>query len=143
MTKYFTKEQIMTVMGEQNLMLDDIWGIEQRLDEMPAANVVELKWTEEIKIPEYIDKEDAYFAVLENWSSDMLPGDFDDIIRAVPSADVAPVVHAQWEIPIFIDGNDALDPRVKCSECGEVEAALARWKYCPNCGARMDGGDKE
>lgn len=60
-----------------------------------------------------------------------------------PPADVAPVVHAQWEIPIFIDGNDVLDPRVKCSECGEVEAALARWKYCPNCGARMDGGDEE
>ena len=55
------------------------------------------------------------------------------------AADVAPAVHAQWEIPVFIDGNDKLDPRVKCSECGTVEAAFARWKYCPNCGARMDG----
>lgn len=32
----------MTVMGEQNLMLDDIWGIEQRLDELPTADVVEI-----------------------------------------------------------------------------------------------------
>lgn len=39
MTKYFTKEQIMTVMGEQNLMLDDIWGIEQRLDELSTADI--------------------------------------------------------------------------------------------------------
>ena len=39
MTKYFTKEQVMTAMGEQNLMLNDIWGVEQRLDELPAADV--------------------------------------------------------------------------------------------------------
>lgn len=42
MTKYFTKEQVMTAMGEQNLMLDDIWGVEQRLDELPVADVVEV-----------------------------------------------------------------------------------------------------
>lgn len=42
MTKYFTKEQIMSAMGEQNLMLDDIWGVEQRLDELPVADVVEV-----------------------------------------------------------------------------------------------------
>lgn len=42
MTKYFTKEQVMTAMGEQNLMLDDIWGVEERLDELPAADVVEV-----------------------------------------------------------------------------------------------------
>lgn len=41
-TKYFTKEQVMNAMGEQNLMLDDIWGVEQRLDELPAADVVEV-----------------------------------------------------------------------------------------------------
>ena len=54
------------------------------------------------------------------------------------AADVAPVRHGRWEFPIFADSDDELDPRVKCSECGSVEAAFARWKYCPNCGARMD-----
>ena len=47
MTKYFTKEQVMSAMGEQNLMLDDIWGVEQRLDELPAADVAPViyaKW---------------------------------------------------------------------------------------------------
>lgn len=42
MTKYFTKEQVMNAMEEQNLMLDDIWGVEQRLDELPTADVVEV-----------------------------------------------------------------------------------------------------
>lgn len=61
----------------------------------------------------------------------------------IHAADVAPVRHGYWEFPIFTDNDDGLDPRVKCSECGSVEAAFARWKYCPNCGARMDklGGD--
>lgn len=39
MTKYYTKEQVMTAMGEQNLMLDDIWGVEQRLDELSVTDV--------------------------------------------------------------------------------------------------------
>lgn len=42
MAKYYTKEQIMNAMEEQNLMLDDIWGVEERLDELPPANVVEV-----------------------------------------------------------------------------------------------------
>lgn len=47
MTKYFSKEQIMKVMEEQNLMLDDIWGVEQRLDELQGADVapvVHARW---------------------------------------------------------------------------------------------------
>ena len=59
-------------------------------------------------------------------------------ILDMPAADVASVRHGYWEFPIFADNDDELDPRVKCSECGSVEAAFARWKYCPNCGARMD-----
>lgn len=63
--------------------------------------------------------------------------------REIQTADVAPVRHAYWEFPIFTNSDDKLDPRVKCSECGSVEAAFARWKYCPNCGARMDKEDNE
>lgn len=93
---------------------------------------------------EYITKEQA---IDEAWDAFMINDDpelgrvIEENIMRLPPADVVEVVHAQWEIPIFIDGNDALDPRVKCSECGAVEAAFARWKYCPNCGARMDGGN--
>lgn len=93
---------------------------------------------------EYITKEQAIDEVWDAFTSRDDPDlgrVIEENIERLPAADVVPVVHAQWEIPIFIDGNDALDPRVKCSECGEVEAALARWKYCPNCGARMDGGE--
>lgn len=57
------------------------------------------------------------------------------IVKNMPAADVALVVHGKWEFPIFADGN-ANDPRCKCSECGSIETPLARHKYCPNCGAK-------
>lgn len=64
-------------------------------------------------------------------------------LEAEPAVDAAPVMRGQWELPIFTDEEDKLDPRVKCSACGNVEAALARWKHCPNCGARMEGGEND
>lgn len=73
----------------------------------------------------------------------------DDIIALVNAikwlqvADVAPVVHGEW-IPIS-DGDMA-----ECSECGEnydvgdgfgmaaFELFRKYYRYCPNCGAKMD-----
>ena len=58
-------------------------------------------------------------------------------IEALPSADVVQVVHARWEnySPITI----------KCSRCGHVipDWRYSECKYCPKCGARMDGERKE
>ncbi|MFQ7062575.1 MAG: hypothetical protein ACLRQY_07570 [[Clostridium] leptum] len=65
---------------------------------------------------------------------------FDNVakmIELLPTANVEEVKHGKWEFPIFTDSDDGLDPRVKCSECGGIEVAFARWKYCPNCGAKM------
>ena len=61
-----------------------------------------------------------------------------DVIRSVPAADVAPVVHGKWapseENPGFL----------VCSACGDCYvvdewADGKKWRYCPNCGAKMDG----
>lgn len=60
----------------------------------------------------------------------------------IPAADVAPVVHGRWE-------RDA-DGDWYCTNCDEVVAICEsgrertyRKPYCPNCGAKMDGGAED
>lgn len=68
----------------------------------------------------------------------------DCILKAIPAADVAPVRHGRWE-----DSTDEwLGTDVyTCSKCREsyvlVEGTPKEnlWHYCPNCGAKMDGGE--
>ena len=57
-------------------------------------------------------------------------GDAIDIIDDFPAADVAPVRNARWERYGKNLG--------ECSECGEIVSVQSN--YCPNCGAKMDGG---
>ena len=62
-------------------------------------------------------------------------------IDSMPTIDAEPVRHGKWielntEWSIFTCVDE-----VKCSECGFVEyfnKGWARFKYCPNCGAKMD-----
>ena len=61
------------------------------------------------------------------------------ILREAPTIDVAPVKHGQWEKQSGL---------YSCSECGttcpyDVQADVIEYwacNYCPNCGAKMDGG---
>ena len=67
---------------------------------------------------------------------DAIPGSFDAIraIKELPAVDATPVVYRRW-----IDENpdDPLDPRMRCSICSVIECPLLKWRYCPNCGAKM------
>ena len=47
-----------------------------------------------------------------------------------------PVRHGRWNIRTF----DSPREGYYCSECGTVEWRTSR--FCPNCGAKMDGGDE-
>lgn len=45
-------------------------------------------------------------------------------------------IHARWlNLEADPDGQDV---SMMCSNCHSVEIPLARHRYCPNCGARMD-----
>lgn len=64
-----------------------------------------------------------------------------EFLNNIPDADVAPVRHGRW-----LDG--------KCTVCGWEEPDVGTWDgydaeawietpYCPNCGAKMDGGNDD
>ena len=53
------------------------------------------------------------------------------------AADVAPVVHGRWE-PF----GGKYYSRKKCSCCGwDGQEWIKFYNFCPNCGAKMDGGN--
>ena len=70
-----------------------------------------------------------------------------DEIKALPAADVAPVVHGRWELLRKGDWNSVF----VCSLCGRRETIAEsesynsqlkmprKYPYC-HCGAKMDGG---
>lgn len=54
------------------------------------------------------------------------------ILNKLPTADVAPVIHAEWEYMGF--------GAYRCSNCKkwiDLETDVIS-KYCPKCGAKMD-----
>lgn len=62
-------------------------------------------------------------------------------IGELPSADVVQVVHGKWidEDPAFAEYF------ANCSVCGyeiDVHNERGYFNFCPNCGAKMDGGDE-
>ena len=63
-----------------------------------------------------------------------------DKIKSVPAADVAPVIHATWSLESDEEMSDFMFKLVICSVCGKK--ANHTYPYCPHCGARMDGGNK-
>ena len=58
------------------------------------------------------------------------------IITECPTVEAEPVVHGEWEVD-----NGVLFPVYRCSKCN-CATALGKTKFCPNCGAKMDGKSK-
>ena len=61
------------------------------------------------------------------------PTVIEGIVGEIPSADVAPVKHGEW-----LKANP-YNRFMDCSVCGFFQDHT-EFNYCPNCGARMDGG---
>lgn len=81
---------------------------------------------------EYIERE-AVLPAVEN-AVELYPSEYNDIkshIKAIPAADVAPVVRGRW----LKDDTGV----ICCSECGEEhEWEDYRASYCDTCGAKME-----
>jgi len=87
-------------------------------------------------MPEYIEREALItkFKKMELGEHGLVKRLFADgvyaVIAAFPAADVAPVVHGHR-----VDDGGFY---ARCSQCDGVLPLCAN--YCPNCGAKMDGG---
>lgn len=69
----------------------------------------------------------------------------EQVIIDAPTVDAVEVVHGWWEPRQHYKFNNkgALIEYCKffhCSECGTERPIVPPYNYCPNCGAKMDGG---
>jgi hypothetical protein len=84
---------------------------------------------------EYITKSEAIEAACN--AVELFPSEYQEIENAINRvvADVAPVRHGEWMERAC---------RPTCSLCGFsgslIDTPISPFKYCPNCGAKMDGG---
>ena len=92
---------------------------------------------------EYIEREAARDlmerALVDDWEIQYADDRLDDI----PAADVVEQKHGSWQERIVDDDEHdkygLFRRRFYCSACGDWNTHGAS-KYCPHCGAKMDGG---
>ena len=65
---------------------------------------------------------------------------FYDAMQTIPAADVAPVRHGEWA------SEETAVTSTACGRSYDTDFEIKRnvilsFDYCPNCGAKMDGGD--
>lgn len=63
------------------------------------------------------------------------------MIDTQPTIEAEPVKHGYWATGETITFGGRTASPLFCSECLKV-ACGEPWTYCPNCGAKMDGGEK-
>lgn len=97
---------------------------------------------------EYIDKNELLTTIGEK--NGRIPLWLDEILMKCKAVDVAPMVHGEW---LNIDGDYTFAACSICKTAYEVateeeaekglwDAFMCSYHYCPNCGAKMDGGSE-
>ena len=92
----------------------------------------------------YADKLKAHYAWWKGGTRELTmdeaKSDFDCIIDLQPTAEAEPIKHGR-------NLNADYPSLFECSVCGYINddtesGKPSTFNYCPNCGARMDGGEK-
>lgn len=100
---------------------------------------------------EYIEREALLNLIEENsetkfdWSECVDIDILRPAILDMPAADVAPVVHGEWIQRMWkseCDWGSISHRGITCSACKVEFVDKEPTNYCPNCGAKMDGGNK-
>lgn len=89
---------------------------------------------------EYIERE----ALVERLKKEECDCEWLWAILDIPAADVAPVKHGHWAEKKSSGLGGIWDYYFVCNVCGgntPNKAYIIAPDYCPNCGAKMDGGE--
>ena len=83
---------------------------------------------------------DALWKVFENagWWDNADRDVAQDLLDKAPTVDAEPVRHGRWIYGITLNHEWK-----KCSECLVSQGIFGCFTYCPNCGAKMDGGKQD
>lgn len=84
----------------------------------------------------------AVKGVVWSQSGKVLCGKMFSQIKDLPAVDAVPVVHGRWSEKRWMTEYDwgVINHRaIVCSACKGEIADGERTRYCPNCGAKMDG----
>lgn len=97
-----------------------------------AVRLIDANTLDFALVDEYMTNEDPLAAIIFNAAIDIARCRVGD----APTIDAKTVKHGTWRIvnvPKKWGG-----PTMRCSECNTGGRKL--WNYCPDCGAKMDGG---
>ena len=86
-----------------------------------------------------IDADEAKKA-LTGWDTDPTDEEIERTIDGLPTIVAAPVVHGRWDD--FCNGKMCCCSVCKAEFDNTCNDIHGEWKFCPNCGAIMDGDSK-
>lgn len=95
---------------------------------------------------EYIEREAAIDAIMKvyvrtaGYKARERVFEAKEAVHRLPVADVAPVVYGRWGTSRF--NLETGNYEEQCTRCRNFSKEYGK-PYCPNCGAKMDGGDND
>ena len=71
-----------------------------------------------------------------------------DLVNGIPAVDAVPVVHGRWTEEETSENTIDEWQSAKCTNCGKYHTTpylyyFNDYKFCPHCGAKMDGERRE
>ena len=83
-----------------------------------------------------ISREALLDTLAREWPTITDVDDYYYFVKDAPAVNAVEVVHGRWEWRNTNEYTQILT----CSVCSRTEGDDEHHKYCPNCGAKMDGG---